>query len=184
MIMKRANYDEWLNRKYWTIRELVFLVKGWEPVDTFDTDDDFRDQFIAELSEWEKWSRGCSADRLEYANKNQFLKPQYECNQLFNWASKLIGVTIDEELRSRMIPTKTKQKGSDYKEIDPRERTTFLLIIGALAIKAGVSLENHHSGAKEIMKALEGLGIERSERTLAEKLQEAKDEMKENRSPD
>ena len=142
--MEPARKNSWINSPSWTIYDLVFLLRGWEPRRPLDVEASVIEEFKQEMREWERWSPSCPGmNRLEQMP----LKIPVDTKTLLKWANSLAGITLPEWMLPLIEPNEEERSTDDQEAEDwltylgstaktalgDKERQSLLTTIGSLA---------------------------------------------------
>lgn len=90
------------------------------------------------------------------------------------WAETVVGWTLPPEFRSPLAAEQGLGRKPE-KEIDTRERTSLLVMVGALAEMAKLDITKPTPAAKKILSVLESKGVQLGKKTIEEHLKRVSD---------
>lgn len=123
--MEANRISFWKNTPTWTIRQVAFLMREFEPISLEPLNDLQRQLITSDLSNWESWCRGCPEVPLAEIYP---MDTSYNAKKLLHWVQSLDGVEIPACWKSLI------ESDISTQLIGDRERENLLLTIGALAM--------------------------------------------------
>ena len=172
--LEPANFEKWMSRDLWTMHQFVFLIHGKEPVSMKDVAHNSPiDKSYNEIEELLLDAERIANLTPDYfgSNNNPFTTSKYCPVNILEWA-KTKQIDIAPQILS-LLDTITVL-------MDPRERHTFLTIIGILAKECQLPLENHYTASDILSKkaAKHNIVIPSKSDAIANKLKEANEYLK------
>jgi hypothetical protein len=176
--MEANRISYWKNKPTWTIRQMAFLLREFEPI-SLEPLNELQRQLIAnDLSNWAAWVYGCPEVHLA---EQMPMDTSYNVRELLRWVQSLDGVEIPLCWQSLI------ESDDSTQAIGDRERENLLLTIGALAMivvdKTKESTGNHEkpnlSGLANLCVKQAGSSKGMAVSTLRDRLSQGIDLLKE-----